>query len=309
MHEAVMELSLIIPAYNAEAYIRGNLTAVHDYLLSTGIDFEIVVVDDGSKDKTAAEVRAAALPRVSLIVLPKNLGKFGALAVGMRSSSGGSRIFTDADLPFDLEALPYIHRLISERNFHVVIGDRTLAESRYAVDTNIIRRGSTFLFSLFVTMVVTGGLFDTQCGLKGFRGDVADKLFPLVSTKGFSGDVELLYIALKYNLEVKRIPVRLQNTGPTTVRVARHGLRMLGSVALLKLRWMRGNYRSAALKEIGQQEYWNAGYSSENAARRTAVAGDVTAAAFEPRTANIGAAASAGWRDHTSRRGGAVRRG
>lgn len=251
-----MDLSLVIPAFNAESYIAGNIAEVAAYLESTGLDFEIIVVDDGSSDGTSAAVRSARVPRSRLITLPKNRGKFGALAAGMSAASGRTRIFTDADLPFDFEALPYIHRLIDERGFHLVIGDRALIGSRYRLETNIVRRAATSLFSLFVRMVVTGGLFDTQCGLKGFRGDVAETLFPLVSTQGFSGDVELLYIALKYNLEIKRIPVRLRNSAPTTVRIIPHGMRMLGNIALLKLHWLTGRYESRKLEEIANQSYW-----------------------------------------------------
>ena len=67
-------------------------------------------------------------------------------------------------------------------------------------------------------MLVTGGLFDSQCGFKAFDGRVAEAIFPLLTDTGFSGDVELLYIALKYNLSIRRIPVRLQRSSPSTVK-------------------------------------------------------------------------------------------
>jgi dolichyl-phosphate beta-glucosyltransferase len=106
-------------------------------------------------------------------------------------------------------------------------------------------------------MLVTGGLFDSQCGLKGFRADVADAIFPLLTDDGFSGDVELLYIALKYNLSLRRIPVRLQRASPSTVKLRRHSLPMLLSILGLRHRWGSQRYASPALSEIASQAYWH----------------------------------------------------
>ncbi|MFN8392849.1 MAG: glycosyltransferase [Bdellovibrionota bacterium] len=251
-----MDLSIVIPAFNAEAFIAEHAALVADYLSSRVSRFEIIVVDDGSTDRTASAVRALKLPQVKLVSLGENRGKYAAVTAGMSAASGGTKIFTDADIPFDLEALTYIHELIAERDFHLVIGDRSLCDSRYRVDMTYLRRGTTFLFSALVRMFVTGGLFDTQCGLKGFRADVADSIFPLVRTGGFSGDVELLYIALKYNLEIKRIPVRLRNSAPSSVKIVSHGLEMVGNIARLKASWVAGRYESQALQSIAEQRYW-----------------------------------------------------
>jgi dolichyl-phosphate beta-glucosyltransferase len=214
-------------------------------------------VDDGSRDETRKILESLPKRNLKVIGLDKNRGKFGALAAGMAQARGRCRIFTDADLPYDLTALPYVVRLINERGFHIVIGDRNLPQSVYDIHTTWLRKVSTWIFSFFVYMVVTGGLFDTQCGLKGFRADVAEGLFPLVTDWGFSGDVELLYIALKYNLEIKRIPVRLESHGPSTVRLFSQALRMLGRVSQLRLNWNRGIYASQKLKDITSQDYWH----------------------------------------------------
>lgn len=91
-----------------------------------------------------------------------------------------------------------------------------------------------------------------QSGLKGFRGDVAEALFPIVRDNGFSGDVELLCICLKYNLEIKRVPVRLRRSAPSSVRVMHHGPRMLRRISRL-----RGFYRSENMSRIADQRYWS----------------------------------------------------
>ena len=88
----------------------------------------------------------------------------------------------------------------------MVIGDRTFPQSRYETELSFGRRMASAVFSRITNVIVTGGFFDTQCGLKGFRGDVADALFGLQTVNRFAFDVELIYLALKNGLEIKRIP-------------------------------------------------------------------------------------------------------
>ncbi|MFN4897181.1 MAG: glycosyltransferase [Pseudomonadota bacterium] len=258
-----MDLSLIIPLYNAEPYAAKSASMVHAFLTSLAPrTFELIFVDDGSQDRGADCVQALGLPSTTVIRLPCNLGKFGAIKAGMRAATGRCRIFTDGDIPYELGAIEYISELILSREFHLAIGDRTLAGSEYSQQLPFVRSVVTRLFTQFVRVLVAGGLFDTQCGIKGFRGDVADALFPLVRDQGFSGDVELLYIALKYNLEIKRVPVRLRRQAPSTVRVSRDGLKMLRRISKLRKAWRRGYYHSAELVSIADQSYWNTDSSS-----------------------------------------------
>jgi len=250
------EVSVVIPVYNGATYIRESLTFLQTFLERTFASYEIIAVNDGSTDDTAQALESFAGPRFCVIGLEKNLGKYGALVRGMAACRGACCIFTDADIPYDLEAIPYIVRLINGRGFHIVIGDRTLRESRQRRSVPMIRRIATRVYSFFLGILVTGGLFDTQCGLKGFRADVAAALFPLIRDWGFSGDAEALYIALKYNLEIKRIPARLQRNGPTTVRFLTSSIRMLWRITHLRAKWIGGYYASEALARIAEQPYW-----------------------------------------------------
>jgi dolichyl-phosphate beta-glucosyltransferase len=256
MTESRPDVSLVLPVYNGAAFAARSTRTAADLLASRFGSWEVVVVDDGSVDGTAAAVAAVTDANVRLVPLPENTGKFGALKAGMREARGRCRVFTDADLPFDLSAIPYMARLVNERGFHLVIGDRTLRESEYHDRVPPPRRFASRSFSFFVRLLVTGGLFDTQCGLKAFRADVADALFPLLLDDGFAGDVELLYVALKYNLEIKRIPVRLLRSEPTTVRVFGQAGRMLARIGRLKGNWEAGRYASDELAGIAGQAYW-----------------------------------------------------
>jgi len=250
------DISLVIPIYTGESFLAATLAELDTYFDNAGLDAEIIAVDDGSTDRTPEILSSHPTKRLHVIRFAKNRGKFAAIKAGMSTARGGCRIFTDADLPYDLEAISHMASLLKTDGFHLVVGDRTLAESELEVDQPLLRRLSTRVFSFSVRMLVTGELFDTQVGLKAFRGDVASVLFPLLSDDGFAGDVELLYIALKYNLAIRRIPVRLLRTGPSTVSIAGHSLPMVARIAGLKRRWTSGDYDSDSLRSIASQRYW-----------------------------------------------------
>lgn len=249
-------VSLVIPVHEGSDFVVESVTEARRFLERRSLSFEIVVVDDGSSDGTSAAIEPLTDELLRLVRLPENLGKYGALKAGMAEAAGDCRVFTDADLPYDLEAVPYIADLIGRLGYDLVVGDRTLPESTSPTSTTFARKLSSRAFAHFVRLLVTGGLFDSQCGLKGFRGEVADALFPLVTDNSFSGDVELLYIALKHNLSIRRIPVRLQRASPSTVRLGHHSLPMLLRILKLRHNWNKGGYRSETLHRIASQAYW-----------------------------------------------------
>ena len=251
-----MDVSVVLPVYNGAAYVAASVSGLADFLARQAFSWEIVVVDDGSNDGTAGAVPSGE--GIRLVRLDENRGKFGALKAGMAAAAGRCRVFTDADVPYDLEALPYVAALVNGRGFHVVVGDRSLTDSIYGSRLPRSRAAASRAFSLLVRLLVTGGLFDTQCGLKGFRGDVADALFPLLTVEGFAGDVEVLYVALKYNLSIRRIPVRLKRHEPSTIRFGAHAPAMLRDALRLRGKWDRGRYASPALERIAAQDYWTA---------------------------------------------------
>lgn len=255
------DLSVVIPVYNSKAFLEQRLRALSEYLEKSGFDYEIIAVDDGSTDQSADTLKGLNISRLVRVILEQNRGKFGAITEGIARSRGRCCIFTDADIPYELSAIGHIVKLIIQQDFHLAIGDRTLPGSHYRGNLPPLRRAATTLFTFFVRVFVTGGLFDTQCGLKGFRGDVARAIFPLLKEKGFAGDVELLYIALKYNLSIRRFPARLQFQGGTTVHALRDAVRMVRAILQIRGRHRRGMYESRELTQIARQDYWNNGGS------------------------------------------------
>jgi glycosyltransferase involved in cell wall biosynthesis len=243
-------VSVVMPAFNSAAYLDANVGAALAFLAEHDLDGEVVIADDGSTDGTADSVRAA--PNVRVLRLPHR-GKGAALRAGMAAATGDIRAFTDADLPYGLDALPLAISYIRERRFHAVVGDRTLPGSTYQ-DPGPLRRIISELASFAFRTLVTGGIYDTQCGFKVFRGDVAEELFRLTRIDGFAIDVELIYLVLKHRLDLKRIPVQLQRNAPSSVRVIRDSLRAFRDIATIRLNLALGHYWSPYLTRLLEDE-------------------------------------------------------
>lgn len=243
-------MSIVIPAYNSADYVGENVARVVEYFYRTGLDGEVIVADDGSTDGTADSVVSG--PQVTVLRLPHR-GKGGALRAGMATATGETRGFTDADLPYGIEPLALALRYVQGRGYHVVIGDRTLPGSTYQ-SSGLVRSTMSQVASFAFRTMVTGGIYDTQCGFKLFRGDVAEELFRVARIDGFAIDVELIYLALKYRLDIKRLPVRLERNAPSSVHVLRDSLHTVRDIATIRVNWARGRYRSPALARALEDE-------------------------------------------------------
>jgi dolichyl-phosphate beta-glucosyltransferase len=247
------DLSIVLPCYRAAALARRSVREAAEALERSGLSFEIVVVDDGGGDFTIDEWTDG--DPVRLVRLERNRGKGAAVRAGMLAARGRARIFTDVDLPFGTDLFPVITEYLLSRDYHVVIGDRTLPGAEYRLRLSWRRRAASAAFTGFVGTLVTGGFFDTQCGLKGVRGDVADALFPLLRVDRFAFDVELVYVALKHRLDIKRIPVRLLHNDTSSVRLLRDSARGFVDVFRVKYHQLRGWYDSPPLDDIVRRDF------------------------------------------------------
>lgn len=227
-------VSIVLPAFNAAELIANNVPTLLTYLRSLAVTHEVLVVDDGTHDSGQTRRTAEALG-CRYLTLSHNRGKGAAVRTGMRAATGRYRIFTDADVPFEMATIGAMLRYLDFKEFHIVAGDRTLPESRYFTRVPLVRRLASDICSTIVGRFIAGGWFDTQCGIKGFQDHVAEDLFRVARVDRFAFDVELFYIALKRNYDIKRLPVELRSNDSSSVRVVTDGAAFARD--LLRIRW------------------------------------------------------------------------
>jgi len=235
-------LSIILPSYKGSSLLAKNLPLFINYLQEKKIEHEIIVVDDGSEDNDATKKIAEQYGCIFLENV-KNMGKGAAVRKGMFQAKGEFRIFTDVDIPFEFEAFERFLHYLDYKEFDIVIGDRTLPGSAYFTEISRTRKIGSNFFSFLVGRFVTSGMFDTQCGMKGFRAHIAEDLFSVNRINGFAFDVELLYIALKRNYDIKRLPVKLRTNESSTISLAREGITMFADILTIKLNQLQEKYK------------------------------------------------------------------
>ena len=235
------KLSLIIPSYNDRDRLIRSCRTCAEYIKAQQLSAEIIVVDDGSLAEQA--VQASDIPpEVKLLRNPENLGKGGALRLGVLKAQGALIIFTDSDLPFTLEPLSRTISLLDEGN-DIVIGDRLHSESQCRTTVTPLRQLSSLVFTFLVNVLIGLPFKDTQCGYKGYRAPVAVELFRTGIINSFAFDVETLVIALNRGYKIVSQPINLVNNETTTVRVGRHGLQIMRDLLRIKIRDLFGYYR------------------------------------------------------------------
>lgn len=239
-------LSVVVPCYQGEAYVAAALTRLRDHLRAEQDTLgrsEIILVDDGSSDRTAAIVETE-LPEVRLIRHERNRGKGAAVRTGVLAAEGEFIVFTDADVPYDLQALEPMLDYLDRKEFHACIGTRALSRMPPQVERGFARSAASWVFTELVSRIVVTGIRDTQAGFKGFRRRAARFLFGESRIDNFAFDVEVLYLAFKNDLDVKRLPVRLTVDDHSSVSLWRHAPAMLWALIQLPFRYHAGRYRS-----------------------------------------------------------------
>jgi glycosyltransferase involved in cell wall biosynthesis len=238
-------LSIVIPAYNEAARLPPTLKAVRDYLdHSPYKDVEILVVDDGSRDKTADVVEAAAREdsRVRLLRNPGNRGKGFSIKNGMLQARGDRVLFSDADLSAPIEELGKLMDAMSRENAMVAIGSRALDRSLVGVHQSAFRELAGNIFNLSMKIITGLPFADTQCGFKLYSREAAQVVFKRQQLERFGFDAEDLFIARLHALKTIEVPVRWNNVEGTKVS-------LLGGMQpfldLLLIRWyqLSGRYR------------------------------------------------------------------
>lgn len=246
-----VELSVVLPIYNDLTRLERELPPLIQYLKRLRLSWELILSDDGGADSPALH-RLAESFRVRLVTHPVNQGKGAAVRRGMLAARGRYRLFTDSDVPFELETIERFLHYLRDKEFDMVVGDRTLADSEYHVRISAWRRLGSYVYAHIVSHFVAGGWYDTQCGIKGFSAEVAEDLFSAGKVNRFGFDVELFYVALMRNYDIKRCPVRLRGRTNISshVSVVRDGLRMLFDMGLMVWRRRLGQYGKKRVRPL-----------------------------------------------------------
>jgi dolichyl-phosphate beta-glucosyltransferase len=214
-----VHLSVVIPSYNEEKRLPETLRSVLAFLKKQRYCSEIIISDDGSRDRTVelAKELLKGFPH-QVLLTPVNRGKGHAVRQGMLAAGGDYVLFTDADLSTPIEeATRFLERL--EKDMDVVIASRDLPDSRVEIHQNFLRETMGKVFNRIACLFAFRGIRDSQCGFKGFRKEAARKLFGMQKLDGFSFDVEILFLAQKHGYRILELPVIWRNSVQSRVQV------------------------------------------------------------------------------------------
>lgn len=238
-----VDLSVIIPAYNAKARATHSAVVLEQSLQNRSFTSEILLVDDGSRDAERPD-RLELPADVRLLQVEENRGKGHAVRSGMTAARGRVRVFTDVDLPYGIDAILECYSILNS-GVDFVYGDRSLPDSKLLTPRRKRRRVSSIVFRGAVFTIAGLQQADTQCGIKGLRAEAAMAMLPLLQTDGFAFDVEIFRCAIDNGLKCQGISVHLQdaNDADSTVRLLRDSTAMLRDLMAIRMRSLRGDYR------------------------------------------------------------------
>ncbi len=231
-------LSIVIPSKDEEQRLPRTIERIQAYLDARHIDYELILVDDGSSDGTRKIMQAAAerSPKIKVEALPFNRGKGRALATGVDAARGDPILLSDADLSTPIEELAKLQAAL-DGGAGIAIASRALRGSRVEVSQPIYRVAMGKAFNLIVQAVLLPGIWDTQCGFKLFRADIAHRVFAGLVTDGFGYDPEVLYRARRQGVKIAEVPVVWRNSAPTKVSPISSSFDMLKHV--IRIRFMK----------------------------------------------------------------------
>ena len=229
------QLSVVIPAYNEASVIRETVEAVERHLNASRITREILVVDDGSTDRTVEIVRALIreLPSVRLLQ-SGHAGKGGAVKRGMLEATGAAILFMDADHSTRIQEWEHFAPWVRD-GYEVIIGSRRMAGAQVKVHQPPLREAMGKVFTWVTNTMLTTQVTDITCGFKCFQAEAAHRIFGLQRMTGWGFDAEILFIARRMGYRLKEVPVVWADDAATKVRLTTDALRSLKELFQIRL--------------------------------------------------------------------------
>jgi len=236
-------ISIIIPAYNESGRILATLQTVVECIRSKRWNAEVIVVNDGSTDRTAQIVRdfQAGAPEVRLLENPGNRGKGFSVRAGMMKAESAIILFTDSDLSAPIEEAERLFAAIAG-GADIAIGSRWLESGRQTHRQPLYRQFFGRCFNAVTRMVMGLPFADTQCGFKAFTREAAHTVFRLQTIERWGFDPEILFIAIKRGYRIKEVPVSWAHDERSRMSYLRDGMQMLKEIATVRWNALTGVY-------------------------------------------------------------------
>jgi glycosyltransferase involved in cell wall biosynthesis len=238
------KISVIIPCFNEQRTIFKNAKIIYEYLSRNFSDFEIIAVNDGSRDDTLGELKKLeTLVILRVIDNSKNEGKGKVVRDGFLASSKELAMFLDADLAIPIEEL---EKFIAEikNGADIVIASRFIPGLRLLEPVIWYRKIMERIFRTIRMIIINNyDIKDTQCGFKVFKREVVEQLFPQLKINRFAFDSEIVFLARKMKFKIKELPITLQNPQKSSVRIYRDSLNMIEDLIRIRMNFSKGKYK------------------------------------------------------------------
>lgn len=241
------DVSIVIPAFEEEARVGDTITRILSFLRDGPVATELIVVDDGSGDRTAETVEAAfqtaGTTATKLIRYEQNRGKGFAVKTGLLAATAGIALFSDADLSTPIEEMSKLIDPIRNGEYDVTFGSRALDRSLIGTHQPWRREQGGKLVNLMIRTMSGLEFADTQCGFKAFNMTKFKPLLDVMTIDRFGFDVEFLFVAKYHGLRLKEIPVRWNNVEGSKVSAIRDTRRMFTELMQIKRNARDGRYK------------------------------------------------------------------